>query len=89
MLAMAKDMIEAAERIKLPDMGLAFSDDPEGGIKHVRIRVGVHTGSAFAGVVGIKTPRYCAPHHHARGAVCLAMLSRRRVWWCHQPHGTC
>jgi class 3 adenylate cyclase len=82
MLAMAMDMIEAAERIQLPDMGLMFSDDPEGAIKHVRIRVGVHSGPAFAGVVGIKTPRYCARPRALARAPCARSPQRHitRFW---------
>uniref|UniRef100_A0A061S3Q4 Guanylate cyclase, other n=2 Tax=Tetraselmis sp. GSL018 TaxID=582737 RepID=A0A061S3Q4_9CHLO len=46
-LGMASAMLKAAVPFKLPD------GSP------LRIRVGVHTGPAYAGVIGRKAPRYC------------------------------
>ncbi|EKX47706.1 hypothetical protein GUITHDRAFT_69510, partial [Guillardia theta CCMP2712] len=48
-LNMGLDMIEAAKEIMHPSL--------EG--ESIKIRVGVHSGPAFAGVVGSKMPRYC------------------------------
>ncbi|GAA55188.1 guanylate cyclase soluble subunit beta [Clonorchis sinensis] len=50
MAEMGIDMIQSANSIK------DESKDPPEGIK---IRVGLHTGTAVAGVVGVKMPRYC------------------------------
>ncbi|KAL3315821.1 hypothetical protein Ciccas_005546 [Cichlidogyrus casuarinus] len=47
---MALDMIDSIKKIK------DYSVDPP---ESLRIRVGIHSGSAVAGVVGIKMPRYC------------------------------
>eukprot|EP00951_Prasinocladus_malaysianus_P022780 scaffold191815_cov51-Prasinocladus_malaysianus.AAC.1 len=47
LINMAKDMLSAVEKIKLPDGS------------SLKIRIGVHTGPAYAGVVGEKCPRYC------------------------------
>jgi class 3 adenylate cyclase/FixJ family two-component response regulator len=45
--AVACDMLEAATHIKLP------SGDS------LKLRVGIHTGAAYSGVIGHKCPRYC------------------------------
>lgn len=47
LMAMAQDMLRAAHDLPMPGDG------------HLQIRIGIHTGPAYAGVVGRKCPRYC------------------------------
>uniref|UniRef100_A0A3B3CZJ2 guanylate cyclase n=1 Tax=Oryzias melastigma TaxID=30732 RepID=A0A3B3CZJ2_ORYME len=44
---MALKMIELSEEVLTPDG------------KPIKLRIGIHTGSVLAGVVGVKMPRYC------------------------------
>ncbi|DBB18216.1 hypothetical protein WJX82_000391 [Trebouxia sp. C0006] len=46
-LLMANAMLDAIKTFKSPDG------------KNLRIRIGVHCGGAYAGVIGMKCPRYC------------------------------
>ena len=48
MVQMGLSMIEEAQSVVLPD-----------GKESVSIRVGIHTGPVYAGVVGLSKPRYC------------------------------
>jgi class 3 adenylate cyclase len=53
MLRMAEDMLRVAERMHLP------TPVSEGSAKlPVRLRIGLHSGPAYAGVIGEKQPRY-------------------------------
>ena len=46
---MALDLLDGVERFRIPHRSN----------RAIKIRVGVHTGSCVAGVVGVKMPRYC------------------------------
>ncbi|GAX78845.1 hypothetical protein CEUSTIGMA_g6283.t1 [Chlamydomonas eustigma] len=48
MLALAQDMLSASWSLRFPGTG-----------EPVRLRVGLHCGPAYAGVVGVDNPRYC------------------------------
>lgn len=48
-IEMALDMVKEIETVR----------DPSKPLGHLKIRVGIHTGTCVAGVVGIKMPRYC------------------------------
>lgn len=48
MMAMGQDMIRMVEQLHVP-----YQDEK------IRIRVGLHTGPAYSGVVGVQRPRYC------------------------------
>ena len=51
---MAVDMIEAAETLSF-----SHADGDKGKTAGLKIRVGVHVGPAYSGVVGTKMPRFC------------------------------
>ena len=60
-LAMGKAMVNATAELRLPEP-VARHDccsEPLYDESRVPLRCGVHTGAAFAGVVGAKRPRYC------------------------------
>jgi class 3 adenylate cyclase len=71
MLALARDMLAAAERIRLPRVSsrtlvshgsLCLPHEAAAACGHnaghIRLRIGLHSGPAFAGVVGTKMPRF-------------------------------
>ena len=68
-LTLSQEMLQAASRVAMPERApgteLPSRDSSSGDADlmedlgaTVRIRVGVHTGPAFAGVIGIKMPRW-------------------------------
>lgn len=64
-LALAGDMLQAARKVTLPlvssEQTRFLQPDVAADLsrRRIRVRMGVHTGSAFTGVVGNTMPRFC------------------------------
>lgn len=70
MLRMAEDMLRVAERLQLP------TPVPAGCAKlPVRLRIGLHSGPAYAGVIGEKQPRYTFFGDTARSRTTTAQIT--------------
>jgi len=70
MLALAQDMLNATQDMR-------FSNG-----EPLRIRIGVHTGPAYAGVVGIEAPKYCVFGDTVTIANCLERSACERTVQC-------
>lgn len=71
MLQLAVDMLHATETVLMPAQ-------VESEFAHVRIRIGLHSGPAAAGVIGSRTPCYSA---RAQPLSSHSQRSRRRGIW--------
>lgn len=66
-LALAGDMLAAAATVRTPTSSGDGSSQEADGQGHVRVRIGVHSGPAFAGVVGTKVPRFILRRYRQHG----------------------
>jgi hypothetical protein len=98
-LALAEDMLAACNTIELPRRSVdLLRNEPQPltadfAAGTIRVRIGVHSGPAFAGVVGDKMPRYWhvpfeRAHTYARQpALSRAPLLRTQLLRRHDQHG--